>query len=292
MTFGTITTRWMHHGWRGAMPVVITYRLVCTEMEQDAGNKLTVQWRKFLVFFYRCHCGDQGHHDSAGGFCSALMKLFFLGERHWTRCLRWLHGASTWCSGDDFPEWICMDKGCSQIWQARAWQNITDPLPWRSLGGIGAISSSFLVWHHLGKEERMCLCAFCAKHLEKGPPATQYYHIDENASCWGTIYNKVEFLAAEMPDEDICFSAHFIENKTYKLYQLCRFQHVCFQVRSGGDLHCHEPWFDSVTGPLIFVRNFHPHLIKWCTLHVLNLGILYTCNGASLWLGSCRLMVA
>ena len=90
------------------------------------------------------------------------------------------------------------------------------------------------------------VCFLC-KACGKGPPATQYYHIDENASCWGTIYNKVEFLAAEMPDEDICFSAHFIENKTYKLYQLCRFQHVCFQVRSGGDLHCHEPWFDSVT---------------------------------------------
>ena len=50
-------------------------------------------------------------------------------------------------------------------------------------------------------------------------------------------------------------------------------------------------WFCN-WGPLIFVRNFHPHLIKWCTLHVLNLGILYTCNGASLWLGSCRPMVA
>lgn len=169
MTFGTITARWMHHGWRGAMPVAITYLLVCMEMEQDAGNKPIVQWRKFLVFFYRYHCGDQNHHDSAGGFCSALTKLFFLGERHWTRCLHWLHGASIWCSGDDFPEWICMGKGFNQIWQAKAWQNITGPLPWRSFGGIGAISSSSLVWHHLGKEERMCLCAFCAKHLEKGP---------------------------------------------------------------------------------------------------------------------------
>lgn len=89
------------------------------------------------------------------------------------------------------------------------------------------------------------VCFLC-KAFGKGPPATQYYHIDENASCWGTIYNKVEFLAAEMPDEDLCFSAHFIENKMYKLCQLCRFQHVCFQVCLGGDLHCHEPWFYSV----------------------------------------------
>ena len=238
MTFGTITARWMHHGWRGAMPVAITYLLVCMEMEQDAGNKPIVQWRKFLVFFYRYHCGDQNHHDSAGGFCSALTKLFFLGERHWTRCLHWLHGASIWCSGDDFPEWICMGKGFNQIWQAKAWQNITGPLPWRSFGGdwsyfklIFGLTSS---WKG-GANVPVC---FLCKAFGKGPPATQYYHIDENAFCWGTIYNKVEFLAAEMPDEDICFSAHFIENKTGQLCQLCRFQHVCFQFCLGGVFHC------------------------------------------------------
>lgn len=38
----------------------------------------------------------------------------------------------------------------------------------------------------------------------KGPPHQQYYHIDDNAYCWGTMHTKVQFLATEMPDEDVC----------------------------------------------------------------------------------------
>ena len=56
------------------------------------------------------------------------------------------------------------------------------------------------------------VCYLC-QAFGKGPPANQYYNIDENAHCWGTIYNKVEFLAQEMPNEDICSLAHFKPRK-------------------------------------------------------------------------------
>ena len=51
------------------------------------------------------------------------------------------------------------------------------------------------------------VCFLCSA-WGKGPPSTQYYHVDENAPCWETMYNKVQFLANEMPNEDICFSAY------------------------------------------------------------------------------------
>lgn len=46
------------------------------------------------------------------------------------------------------------------------------------------------------------VCYLC-KAFGQGPPQTQYYHIDEHAHCWGTMYDKVQFLVNEMPDEDV-----------------------------------------------------------------------------------------
>lgn len=50
----------------------------------------------------------------------------------------------------------------------------------------------------------------------------------------------------------------------------------------------------SVTqrGPLLSIRGFHPACLKWCLMHTLNLGILYTCNGGSLQLNRQSLFVA
>lgn len=38
----------------------------------------------------------------------------------------------------------------------------------------------------------------------------------------------------------------------------------------------------SNQGPLLGVTNFHPSTIRWCLMHVVNLGILFTVNGSAL----------
>ena len=35
-------------------------------------------------------------------------------------------------------------------------------------------------------------------------------------------------------------------------------------------------------GPLIGLENFHPACIRWCLMHVVHLGILFTVNGSAL----------
>ena len=38
-------------------------------------------------------------------------------------------------------------------------------------------------------------------------------------------------------------------------------------------------------GPLLSIIGFHPGCIKFCSMHTLNLGLMYACNGAALKLG-------
>ena len=35
-------------------------------------------------------------------------------------------------------------------------------------------------------------------------------------------------------------------------------------------------------GPLLQLPNFHPSCIRWCLMHVLHLGLLFTANGSGL----------
>ena len=38
----------------------------------------------------------------------------------------------------------------------------------------------------------------------------------------------------------------------------------------------------ALPGPLLQIYGFHPGCIRWCTMHALNLGILFTVNGGGL----------
>ena len=44
---------------------------------------------------------------------------------------------------------------------------------------------------------------------------------------------------------------------------------------------------NALQGPLITVPGFHPGCIRFCSMHTLNLGILFTANGGSLNLALC-----
>lgn len=35
-----------------------------------------------------------------------------------------------------------------------------------------------------------------------------------------------------------------------------------------------------ILGPLIALRGFHPEVLKWCSMHVVNLGLLYGSNAS------------
>lgn len=39
---------------------------------------------------------------------------------------------------------------------------------------------------------------------------------------------------------------------------------------------------DLFQGPLVALRGFHPSTIKWCSMHVINLGLCYGVNGGGL----------
>lgn len=41
---------------------------------------------------------------------------------------------------------------------------------------------------------------------------------------------------------------------------------------------------DLFQGPLVALRGFHPSTIKWCSMHVINLGLCYGVNGGGLYL--------
>ena len=53
-----------------------------------------------------------------------------------------------------------------------------------------------------GTNKSVC---FLCEAFGAGNPGNQYYHIDENCRCWGSMYNKASFLAREMPNQDICY---------------------------------------------------------------------------------------
>lgn len=47
----------------------------------------------------------------------------------------------------------------------------------------------------------------------------------------------------------------------------------------------------STQGPLLNLRMFqHPSLLRWCTMHTLNLGMVFSANGGSLILNYLSLM--
>ena len=60
------------------------------------------------------------------------------------------------------------------------------------------------------------VCYLCEAY-GKGQPQNQYWNIEENCPCWGTIHTKASFLAKEMPDEDVCIlPLIFVEsNRTF-----------------------------------------------------------------------------
>ena len=78
-------------------------------------------------------------------------------------------------------------------------------------------------------------------------------------------------------------------------YNLC---FVCFRVCEGGfscsiqQYHIFSNIFKQWPrhlpllgqGPLVFLKYFHQDLIKWCSMHTLNLGLCYSTNGGALML--------
>lgn len=41
-----------------------------------------------------------------------------------------------------------------------------------------------------------------------------------------------------------------------------------------------------LSGPLIALRGFDPGVIRWCSMHVINLGLLYGTNASTLTLAN------
>lgn len=46
---------------------------------------------------------------------------------------------------------------------------------------------------------------------------------------------------------------------------------------------CHDQLLlNSCWGPLVGLKGFHPSIIRWCLMHALHLGLLYTANGGTM----------
>lgn len=50
-----------------------------------------------------------------------------------------------------------------------------------------------------------CSVCFLCEAYARGPCNNQYYHVGRQAHCWATEYDRVGFIARQMPDRDICY---------------------------------------------------------------------------------------
>ena len=109
-----------------------------------------------------------------------------------------------------------------------------------------------------------------------------YYY--DGADCeWAQEeFDLAQFIAHRLPDRDICELVSMLING---------FHVDCFKTKRNQlvSLACRrikKPEFSE--GPLVLLPgNFHPSMLKWCSMHSLGLGILFTANGASLPLVPC-----
>ena len=125
------------------------------------------------------------------------------------------------------------------------------------------------------------VCYWCRALSTSSNPADLYWKYEDNT--WdANHFSTAEFLEERMPPTGLWFS--------YVL--TCNI--FLFDVESW-PINLPDPiWFPSYTilldyrfasGPFIGLSNFHPTLIRWCLMHVLNLGLMYVTNGSGMTLG-------
>ena len=118
-----------------------------------------------------------------------------------------------------------------------------------------------------------CSVCFRCDAYGTGQGNYQYWNVGQGAHCWSQEYDRVTFIARQMPTRQICFSE-------CQLFCLLHFWRL---GRLIDWLLVHQKPIAS--GPIINLWNFHPALFKFCSMHVLNLGICFQTCGSSLLLG-------
>ena len=94
--------------------------------------------------------------------------------------------------------------------------------------------------------------------MGKGDASGLYFNFTSNSSWWDRDFDSDEFIQKMLPDRNMCISA--------------------------ANMYKNHGTLASSLGPLVHSKAFHPYILKFCTMHILNLGILMALNGGVLHL--------
>lgn len=129
-------------------------------------------------------------------------------------------------------------------------------------------------------------CGALAKNL--GDPGMLYWNLDENSSWSQNEFTTHDFINQRLHSTNVCNSLMSSKGYKYNII-LCFFSTPSAMIKflllsftMGLDVRI---CFHANPGPLVNLRAFSIDIVKWCSMHVLNLGILFRINGGCLTLG-------
>ena len=124
------------------------------------------------------------------------------------------------------------------------------------------------------------VCFRCPALAKSSQPSYLYWnHHGEECGWESEEYGLAGFMAQALKDTNLCTLAN------YKLSSFCCLVFAMFQLGYPWGLlvimflegHCQQ-W-----GPLLTLSMFrHPSILRWCTMHTLNIGLVFSANGGSL----------
>ena len=109
-----------------------------------------------------------------------------------------------------------------------------------------------------------------------GPYYNRYYNVKENCMWVSQEFTVEEFISRRLPSSGVCKLVcinNFLEKHKLigSIYCLLGYSHF---FRSAE--------LRTIAGPLMLLRHFSHRMIAWCSMHTINLGLLFACNAGSL----------
>ena len=171
-------------------------------------------------------------------------------------------------------------------------ENHFQGVSWQRSEGIGAgIKRYFALNGQAGLESR---CVIIAEQLASHRTVLPCIGIFTATIGMTNLFTFEEFINERMPAHDMCFSIGSFISFVVLWFAFIANPDLCMHIMYCTTISMAElfwyiwPCFASILiflvatawGPLVGVRDFHPSQIRWCLMHVVNLGLLYVINGS------------
>ena len=154
------------------------------------------------------------------------------------------------------------------------------------------------IWRFTASWKSVNTCFKCPAQI-KGDPSLLYHTIGPDCGWIHQEFSLEEFISQRLKDRQLCsltlsscfvfpsFECFYLSMPLFFYYdngaRVKKYPLTSLRIALGSQPHWSHCW---LWGPLLTITGFHVGCLKWCIMHVVNLGILFSVNAGALSLAA------